>query len=58
MYPTPERVRIAVQKDIQFSGWPLVAIVTEASNGLNGPTYSVAFQPAEVSPAAEAEPTT
>lgn len=56
MYPTAEQIRIAVQGEIQMTGLPLVAVVSESSHGINGPTYHVAFQPAEESKEAQAVP--
>ena len=53
-YPTAEQIRVAVQKDLQMSGQPLIAAVTEASHGIGGPVYHVAFAPAEVTEAVSA----
>lgn len=55
-FPTLEQVRIAVQSELQMTGTPLVAVVTEASHGIGGPVYAVAFYPAEVIAPAEATP--
>lgn len=53
-YPTAEQIRVAVQTDIQMSGWPLIATVTEASHGIHGPVYHIAFAAAEVAEAVAA----
>lgn len=58
-YPTAEQVRIAVQLDLIKSGEHTIAVtVTEASHGINGPVYAVAFAAAPEQEAKEEAPTT
>lgn len=55
-YPTAEQVRVAVQLDLIKSGeHGVVATVNEASHGINGPVYAVAFSEA-LEQEAKAEP--
>lgn len=57
-YPTAEQVRVAVQLDLIKSGeHAIVVTVGEASNGIGGPVYAVAFAAAPEQEAKEEAPT-
>lgn len=51
-FPTAEQIRVAVQLDLIKSGeHDISVVVSEASHGINGPVYAVAF--AEAPPSEE-----
>lgn len=55
-YPTAEQVRVAVQLDLIKSGeHAIVATVGEASNGIGGPVYAIAFSEAPADEQVKAE---
>lgn len=45
---TAEQVQAAVQAALDALGTNLTAVVTEASNGISGPTYNVSFTVTEI----------